>query len=127
MKDPCDIYLGDSLCLDEMAVFLWDEFQTVISTSSIRRVIAAKVWSKEAPQKRARKQMLSCKTMICTICKVSNIFYFTMCKDTLVTAVASCRRLLIHARLLCRIYIIIPLPFKQHLGTVHLHHPIGIN
>jgi hypothetical protein len=35
------------LYLNEMAVFLWDEFHTMITTSSIRRAPIAKGWSKK--------------------------------------------------------------------------------
>ena len=35
------------LYLDEMAVFLWDEFHAMITTSSIRRALVAKGWSKK--------------------------------------------------------------------------------
>jgi hypothetical protein len=35
------------LYLDEMAVFLWDEFQEMVTTSSIRRALVAKGLSKK--------------------------------------------------------------------------------
>lgn len=35
------------LYLDEMAVSLWDEFRTLITTSSIKRAVLAKGWSKK--------------------------------------------------------------------------------
>lgn len=39
----CDYLLEKpSLYLDEMAVFLWDEFQTLVTTSSIRRALVSK-------------------------------------------------------------------------------------
>ena len=53
----CD-YLCEKpgLYLDEMAVFLWDEFQTMVITSSIRRALVAKGWSKKTARQRAREQ-----------------------------------------------------------------------
>lgn len=44
------------LYLDEMAVFLWDEFGTWAPTSSIRRALCANNWSKKAARQRAREQ-----------------------------------------------------------------------
>jgi hypothetical protein len=44
------------LYLDEMAVFLWDEFRTMITTSSIRRALVATGWSKKAARQRAKEQ-----------------------------------------------------------------------
>lgn len=44
------------LYLDEMAVFLWDEFQTLVTVSSIRRALVAKGWSKKTARQRAREQ-----------------------------------------------------------------------
>ena len=43
------------LYLDEMAVFLWDEFRTMITTSSIRRALVAKGWSKNTARQHARE------------------------------------------------------------------------
>jgi hypothetical protein len=44
----CD-YLSEKpgLYLDKIAVFLWDEFRTMVITSSIRRALVAKGWSKK--------------------------------------------------------------------------------
>ncbi|KAJ5678668.1 hypothetical protein N7462_006912 [Penicillium macrosclerotiorum] len=33
--------------LDEMTLFLWDELQALVTTSSIRRALVAKFWSKK--------------------------------------------------------------------------------
>jgi transposase len=44
------------LYLDEMAVLLWDEFQTTITTSSIRRALVAIGWSKKVARQRAKEQ-----------------------------------------------------------------------
>lgn len=43
----CDqLFEKPGLYLDEMAVFLWDEFQTLVTPSSIRRALVAKGWFK---------------------------------------------------------------------------------
>ncbi|KAJ5333178.1 uncharacterized protein N7506_006961 [Penicillium brevicompactum] len=39
-----------------MAVFLWDEFRTMVTTSSIRRALVAKGWSKKSARQRGREQ-----------------------------------------------------------------------
>lgn len=44
------------LYLNEMAVFLWDEFQTLVTTSSIRRALVTKGWSIKTAQQQAREQ-----------------------------------------------------------------------
>ncbi|ODM18131.1 hypothetical protein SI65_06002 [Aspergillus cristatus] len=44
------------LYLDEMAVFLWDEFQTLVTTSSIRRALVAEGWSKKTARQQARER-----------------------------------------------------------------------
>jgi transposase len=36
------------LYLDEMTIFLWDEFRTLVTTSSIRRALVVKGWSKKS-------------------------------------------------------------------------------
>lgn len=53
----CDhLFEKPGLYLDEMAAFLWDEFQTLVTTSSIRRALVSKVWSKKTAQQQAREQ-----------------------------------------------------------------------
>jgi transposase len=53
----CDHLLEKpGLYLDEMVVFLWDEFQTLVTTSSIRRALVAKGWSKKTARNRAKEQ-----------------------------------------------------------------------
>lgn len=44
------------LYLDEMAVFLWDEFRTLSTTSSIRRAVLAKGWSKRCTRQQVRER-----------------------------------------------------------------------
>lgn len=44
------------LYLDEMAVFLWDEFHAMITTSSIRRALVATGWSKKTARQHVRVQ-----------------------------------------------------------------------
>jgi len=43
------------LYLDEMAAFLWDEFQTQVTKPSISRALAFRGWSKKITQQRARE------------------------------------------------------------------------
>lgn len=53
----CDHLLEKpGLYLDEMAVFLWDEFQTLATTSSIRRALVSNGWSKKKARQIAREQ-----------------------------------------------------------------------
>lgn len=53
----CEHLLEKSgLYLDEMVLFLWDEFDTLVTTSSIRRALIAKGWSKKASRQKAREQ-----------------------------------------------------------------------
>lgn len=53
----CDHLLEKpGLYLDEMAIFLWDEFQTLVTTSSIRRALVSTGWSKKKAQQIARGQ-----------------------------------------------------------------------
>jgi transposase len=40
------------LYLDEIAYFLWDEFETQVTTSSIRRALVAHGWSKKVSRQR---------------------------------------------------------------------------
>lgn len=44
------------LYLDDMAVFLWDGFHAMITTSSIRRALVAKGWSKKTARQHARER-----------------------------------------------------------------------
>jgi transposase len=46
------------LYLEEMALFLWDEFEVLVSTSSITRALKSKCWSKKAARRVAREQNL---------------------------------------------------------------------
>ncbi|KAJ5471949.1 hypothetical protein N7539_008518 [Penicillium diatomitis] len=53
----CDhLFEKPGLYLDEMAVFLWDEFRMLVTSSSIRRALAFKGWSKKTTQRRAKEQ-----------------------------------------------------------------------
>lgn len=48
LESLCDHLLEKpGLYLDEMVVFLWDEFHTLATTSSIRKALASKGWSKK--------------------------------------------------------------------------------
>lgn len=44
------------LYLKEMAIFLWDQFEVLISTSSISRALKSIFWSKKTTRRIARKQ-----------------------------------------------------------------------
>ncbi|THC88362.1 hypothetical protein EYZ11_012193 [Aspergillus tanneri] len=44
------------LYLDEMAVFLWDEFDTLVTTASIRRALISVGWSKKAARRIAQER-----------------------------------------------------------------------
>jgi hypothetical protein len=53
----CDHLLEKpGLYLDEMAIFLWDEFQMLATASSIRRALVSKGWSRKATQQKAKEQ-----------------------------------------------------------------------
>lgn len=53
----CDhLYEKPGLYLDEMAVFLWDEFQVRSTKSSIRRAISREGWSSKTARQKAREQ-----------------------------------------------------------------------
>lgn len=45
-----------ALFLDEMAVFLWDEFNINVSTCSIRKSLASIGWSKKTAQQKAKER-----------------------------------------------------------------------
>ena len=44
------------LYLDEMAIFLWDEFEVLVTKSSISRALSSIGWSKEAARRVAKEQ-----------------------------------------------------------------------
>jgi transposase len=44
------------LYLNEMAVFLWDEFEVLVTKSSISRALSSIGWSKKAARRVAKKQ-----------------------------------------------------------------------
>ncbi|KAI2791665.1 hypothetical protein POX_c04532 [Penicillium oxalicum] len=57
LESLCDHLLEKpGLYLDEMVVFLWDEFHTLATTSSIRRALTSKGWSKKTARQRAKEQ-----------------------------------------------------------------------
>jgi hypothetical protein len=49
------LYEKPGLYLEEMVVSLWDEFQAMVTASSIRRALIAKVWSKKTARRRAKE------------------------------------------------------------------------
>jgi hypothetical protein len=50
------LYEKHGLYLEDMVVFPWDELQAMITTSSIRRALMAKSWSKKTARRRAEEQ-----------------------------------------------------------------------
>lgn len=50
------LYEKPGLYLEEMVVFLWDEFQAMVTTSSIRRTLIVKVGLKKTARTRAKEQ-----------------------------------------------------------------------
>ena len=53
----CDhLFEKPSLYLDKIAIFLWDKFQTMVTTSSIQRALVAKGWSKKTARQHTREQ-----------------------------------------------------------------------
>lgn len=44
-----------ALHLDEIAVFLWDEFCTTMTTSGLRRALVTKGWSKKTARQHEKK------------------------------------------------------------------------
>jgi transposase len=44
------------LYLEEMAIFLWDEFDTLVTTSSIRRALVSIGWSKKVARRIAKQR-----------------------------------------------------------------------
>jgi len=53
----CDHLLEKpSLYLDEMAVFLWDEFQIYVTTCSISRALTSIGWSKKTVRQKAKER-----------------------------------------------------------------------
>lgn len=49
------LYEKPGLYLEEMVVSLWDEFQAMVTASSIRRALIVKVWSKKTARRRAKE------------------------------------------------------------------------
>jgi transposase len=45
-----------TLYLDEMAVFLWDEFEMIVSTCSIGKALASISWTKKAARQKAKER-----------------------------------------------------------------------
>ena len=41
---------------DEMAIFLWDEFEVLMTTFSIRKALASIGWTKKAARRVAKEQ-----------------------------------------------------------------------
>lgn len=53
----CDHLLEKpGLYVDEMAIFLWDEFRVQVTNSSLKRALASVGWSKKVARQRAKEQ-----------------------------------------------------------------------
>ncbi|KAJ5261106.1 hypothetical protein N7478_011701 [Penicillium angulare] len=53
----CDHLLVEpGLYIDEMVVFLWDEFRIQVTNSSLKRALASAGWSKKVAKQRAKEQ-----------------------------------------------------------------------
>ncbi|KAK5805869.1 hypothetical protein VI817_000127 [Penicillium citrinum] len=53
----CDHLLEKpGLYVDEMTIFLWDEFRVQVTNSSIKRALASVGWSKKVARQRAKEQ-----------------------------------------------------------------------
>jgi transposase len=42
--------------VDEMVIFLWDEFRVRVTNSSLKRALASVGWSKKVARQRAKEQ-----------------------------------------------------------------------
>jgi hypothetical protein len=52
----CDRLLEKpGLYVDEMAIFLWDEFRVQITNSSLKRALTSVGWSKKVARQRAKE------------------------------------------------------------------------
>jgi hypothetical protein len=60
------------LYLDEMAIFLWDEFHTLVTASSTGRSLVAKGWSKKILGSKLGSETPTCENVICTIYRTSS-------------------------------------------------------
>jgi hypothetical protein len=53
----CDhLFEKPSLYLGKMAIFLWDEFRMLATTSSVRRALQSKGWSRKNSHQTAKEQ-----------------------------------------------------------------------
>jgi hypothetical protein len=53
----CDHLLEKpGLYVDEMGIFLWDEFRVQVTNSSLKRALASVGWSKKVARQRAKEQ-----------------------------------------------------------------------
>lgn len=57
------------LYLDEMAVFLWDEFEVLVTAPTISRTFASIGWSKKTIRRKPGSKTQIYETSTCTICQ----------------------------------------------------------
>jgi transposase len=50
------LFVKPGLYVDEMAIFLWDEFRVQVTSSSLKRALASVGWSKKVARQRAMEQ-----------------------------------------------------------------------
>lgn len=59
VQAPCDHLLEKPyLYLDDMVLFIWDEFQVHVTNSSISRALKHEGWSKKTAKRKARQRNL---------------------------------------------------------------------
>jgi transposase len=82
----CDHLLEKpGLYVDEMVLFLWDEFRVWVTSSSLKRALALVGWSKKVARLRARNRTLIYEISTCIICLTSNriIWFMGMSLDAI--------------------------------------------
>jgi hypothetical protein len=74
----CDRFLENpGLYVDEMTVFLWDEFRVQLTNSSLKRALASVGWSKKVARQEQRNRMRIFEIFICITCRTfSRITWF---------------------------------------------------
>jgi hypothetical protein len=75
----CDRLLEKpGLYVDEMAIFLWDEFHVQVTNSSLKRALASVGWSKKVARQRAKEQNRIYEIPICITCRTFSRITWSM-------------------------------------------------
>jgi hypothetical protein len=75
---------------DEMAIFLYDEFDVLVTTPSISRALASAGWSKKLRAVLQRSETQTCKTLTSTIYQRSaHTTWFTLTSLDMTTGLGS--------------------------------------